>query len=44
MIAQIAKKLGVSTYQYICDRVGVVVFGMPSLAQLVREKSSLSEK
>ena len=41
-IVQTAKKLGVSAYQYICDRVGGT-FEMPSLAQLIREKSSLSE-
>ena len=40
-IVQTAKKLGVSAYQYICDRVGGT-FEMPSLAQLIREKSSLS--
>jgi len=40
-IVQTAKKLGVSAYQYICDRVGNT-FEMPSLAQLIREKSSLS--
>jgi len=42
-IVQTAKKLGVSAYQYICDRVGNT-FEMPSLAQLIREKSSLSGK
>lgn len=40
-IVQTAKKLGVSAYQYICDRVSGT-FGMPSLAQLIREKSSIS--
>ncbi|WP_052735426.1 transposase [Methanosarcina sp. 1.H.A.2.2] len=40
-IVQTAKKLGVSAYQYIFDRVGNT-FKMPSLAQLIREKSSLS--
>jgi transcriptional regulator with XRE-family HTH domain len=40
-IVQTAKKLGVSAYQYICDRVSNK-FEMPSLAQLIREKSSLS--
>jgi len=37
-IVQTAKKLGVSAYQYICDRVSNK-FEMPSLAQLIREKS-----
>jgi hypothetical protein len=36
-IVQTAKKLGVSAYQYICDRVRNT-FEMPSLAQLIREK------
>src|SRR5665647_291786 len=40
-IVQTAKKLNVSAYQYICDRVSNK-FEMPSLAQLIREKSSLS--
>lgn len=40
-IVQTAKKLSVSAYQYICDRVSNK-FEMPSLAQLIREKSSLS--
>jgi len=40
-IVQTAKKLGISAYQYICDRVSNK-FEMPSLAQLIREKSSLS--
>jgi hypothetical protein len=40
-IVQTAKKLGVSAYQYICDRVSNK-FEMPSLAQLIREKKSLS--
>jgi len=40
-IVQTAKKLGVSAYQYICDIVGNT-FEMPSLAQLIREKSSVS--
>jgi len=40
-IVQTSKKLGVSAYQYICDRVGGT-FEMPSLAQLIREKSSVS--
>ena len=40
-IVQTAKKLGVSAYQYICDRVGST-FEMPSLAQIIREKNSLS--
>lgn len=42
MINQTAKKLEISAYPYICDRVGDT-FEMPSLAQLIREKSSLSE-
>ena len=37
-IVQTAKKLGVSTYDYIFDRVSNK-FEMPSLAQLIREKS-----
>jgi len=41
-IVQTAKKLGISAYQYICYRVGST-FEMPSLVQLIREKSSLSE-
>lgn len=40
-IVQTAKKLGVSAYQYICDRISNT-FEMPSLAQLIREKSSLN--
>jgi len=40
-IVQTAKKLGVSAYQYIYDRVGST-FEMPSLAQIIREKSSVS--
>ena len=40
-IVQTAKKLGVSAYQYICDRVSDI-FEMTSLAQLIREKSALS--
>ncbi|PAV11006.1 hypothetical protein ASJ81_11620 [Methanosarcina spelaei] len=40
-IVQTAKKLDVSAYQYICDRVSSI-FEMPSLAQLIREKSSIS--
>jgi len=40
-IVQTSKKLGVSAYQYICDRVGGT-FEMPSLAQIIREKNSLS--
>jgi len=40
-IVQTAKKLGVSAYQYICDRVSNK-FEMPCLAQIIREKSSLS--
>jgi len=40
-IVQTAKKLGVSAYQYICDRMSKKL-EMPSLAQLIREKSSLS--
>ncbi|AKB75026.1 Mobile element protein [Methanosarcina lacustris Z-7289] len=40
-IVQTAKKLSVSAYQYIWDRVSNK-FEMPSLAQIIREKSSLS--
>ena len=40
-IVQTAKKLGVSAYQYIWDRVSNKL-EMPSLAQLIRGKSSLS--
>jgi len=40
-IVQTAKKLGVSAYQYIFDRVSNK-FEMPSLAQIIREKSLLS--
>ena len=40
-IVQTSKKLGVSAYQYICDRVSDT-FEMPSLAQIIREKSSVS--
>ncbi|AKB51835.1 hypothetical protein MSBRW_2582 [Methanosarcina barkeri str. Wiesmoor] len=40
-IVQTAKKLGVSAYQYIYDRVGSK-FEMPFLAQIIREKSSVS--
>jgi len=40
-IVQTAKKLGISAYQYICDRVPNK-FEMPSLAQPIRKKSSLS--
>ncbi|WP_141241692.1 IS66 family transposase, partial [Methanosarcina spelaei] len=42
-IVQTAKKLDVSAYQYICDRVSSI-FEMPSLAQLIRERSSVSGK
>ncbi|MDY0130327.1 MAG: hypothetical protein RBR63_09120 [Methanosarcina vacuolata] len=38
---QTAKKLGVSAYQYICDRVGGT-FELPYMAQLIREKSLVS--
>ena len=38
-IVQTAKKLGVSAYAYIFDRVSNK-FEMPSLAQLIREKSA----
>jgi hypothetical protein len=38
-IVQTAKKLGVSAYKYICDRVSNT-FEMKSLAQLIREKSA----
>ncbi len=37
-IVQTAKKLGASAYEYICERVGNT-FGMPSLVQLLGEKS-----
>jgi hypothetical protein len=40
-IVQTAKKLGVSAYDYIFDRVSNT-FQMPSLAQLIREKSALN--
>ena len=40
-IVQTSKKLGVSAYQYICDRVSDT-FEMPSLAQIIREKNSWS--
>ncbi|MDD4156503.1 MAG: hypothetical protein PHV51_01975 [Methanosarcinaceae archaeon] len=40
-IVQTAKKLGVSAYDYIFDRVSNR-FEMPSLDQLIREKSALS--
>ena len=40
-IVQTAKKLGISAYQYMFDRVSKT-FEMPSLAQLIREKSTLS--
>ncbi len=40
-IVQTAKKLGVSANDYIFDRVSNK-FEMPSLAQLIREKSALS--
>ncbi len=40
-IVQTAKKLGVSAYAYIHDRVSNK-FEMPSLAQLIREKSILN--
>ncbi len=40
-IVQTAKKLSVSAYDYIFDRVSNT-FEMPSLAKLIREKSSLS--
>ena len=40
-IVQTAKKLGVSAYDYIFDRVSNK-FEMTSLAQLIREKSALS--
>ena len=40
-IVQTAKKLGVSAYDYIFDRVSNK-FEMPSLAQLIREKSALN--
>ena len=40
-IVQTAKKLSVSAYDYIFDRVSNT-FEMPSLAKIIREKSSLS--
>ena len=40
-IVQTARKLGISAYQYMFDRVSKT-FEMPSLAQLIREKSTLS--
>jgi len=40
-IVQTAKKLGISSYDYIFDRVSNT-FRMPSLAQLIREKSALN--
>ena len=40
-ITQTANKLGVSAYAYIHDRVSNK-FEMPSLAQLIREKSTLN--
>jgi hypothetical protein len=40
-IVQTAKKLGVSAYDYIFDRVSNT-FEMKSLAQLIREKSALN--
>jgi len=42
-IVQTARKLGISAYQYMFDRVSKT-FEMPSLAQLIREKSTLSWK
>ncbi len=39
-IVQTAKKLGVSAYDYIFDRVSNT-FELPSLAQLIIEKSTL---
>ena len=41
-IVQTAKKLGVSAYEYIHDRVSGK-FELPSLAQLIREKKSKAE-
>ncbi len=40
-IVQTARKLGVSAYDYILDRVSNT-FEMPSLAQLIREKSTMN--
>jgi hypothetical protein len=40
-IVQTAKKLGVSAYDYISDRVSNKI-EMPSLAQLIRERSALN--
>jgi len=42
-IVQTAKKLGVSVYDYIFDRVSNK-FEMLSLAQLIREKSALKDE
>ena len=42
-IVQTAKKLGVSVYDYIFDRVNNK-FEMLSLAQLIREKSALKDE
>ena len=42
-IVQTAKKLGVSVYDYIFDRVRNK-FEMLSLAQLIREKSALKDE
>ena len=42
-IVQTAKKLGVSVYDYIFDRMSNK-FEMLSLAQLIREKSALKDE
>ncbi|HUV59472.1 MAG TPA: hypothetical protein VMW09_05105 [Desulfatiglandales bacterium] len=39
-ITQTAKKLGVSAYEYIYDRISKQ-FNMPSLAKLIEQKSLL---
>jgi len=43
-IVQTAKKLGVSTYQYICDRVRQYICDAIPVSTHHREKSSLSAK
>jgi hypothetical protein len=41
-VVQTAKKLGVSAYQYIYDRVGKT-FRMPSLVELITERAALDD-
>jgi len=41
-VSQTAKKLGIRTYEYIRDRVSGE-YKLPSLAQLIREKSAVDE-